>query len=158
VRMARQLQHLLSRFGITSLLRDIDLRGEVVAVNLEISSKSDVLRFIDEIGFFGAKAEQAEAVRSALIPMRTREPFDRLGPILFDRVWDLEEMMPGPVFDIAFQRADNFIANDFVVRAGDSVGVTVAGWPADEVTADGDDSDDGDHADGVPVAATEGHA
>ncbi len=161
VRMARQMQHLLSRFGITSLLRDIDLRGELVAVDLEISSKSDVLRFVDEIGFFGAKAERAEAVRSALTPMRMSEPFDRLGPILFDRVWDLEEMMPAPVFDIAFPRADNFIANDFVVRAGDSVGVSVAGWPADEVTAngdDGDDGDDGDVADGVPVAATEGHA
>ncbi len=152
VRMARQMQHLLSRFGITSLLRDINVPGDRVAVDLEISSKSDVLRFINEIGFFGAKAERAEAVRSALTPVRMSEPFDRLGPILFDRVWELEEMMPAPVFDIAFQRADNFIANDFVVRAGDSLGVSVEDWPADEVTVDGDDSDDGDAADGAPIA------
>lgn len=158
VRMARQMQHLLSRFGISSLLRDIDLREDLVAVDLEISSTRDVLRFIDEIGFFGAKAERAEAVRSALTLMRVSEPFDRLGPILFDRVRDLEEMMPAPVFDIAFQCADNFIANDFVVRAGDSLGISVADWPADEVTVDGNAFGDGDASDGVPIAATESHA
>jgi hypothetical protein len=117
-RMARQVQHLLARFGVVSLLRGVGDGDELEAVVLVMRTKADVVRFIDEIGFFGEKALRAEAVRSALYHVRaTDQLLDRLGPILFDRVVAVEEVEGAAVFGLVFETAHNFIANDFVVQA-----------------------------------------
>ncbi|HET9622917.1 MAG TPA: LAGLIDADG family homing endonuclease, partial [Kofleriaceae bacterium] len=50
IRMARQVQHLLARFGVVSLLRGLGLGDDLDAVDLVIRTKADVVRFIDEIG------------------------------------------------------------------------------------------------------------
>lgn len=117
VRMARHVQHLLSRFGIVCMLRGIERDGDIEAVDLLITTKADVLRFIDDIGFFGDKAARAEQVRAALYHVRMIEPpSDRLGPILFDRVYMVERAERAPVYDLAIAETHNFVANDFIVR------------------------------------------
>ncbi len=117
VRMARQVQHLLTRFGVVSLLRGIERDGEIEAVDLLITTKTDVLRFIDDIGFLGDKAARAEEVRASLYYIRMIEPpCDRLGPILFDRVYMVERTESAPVYDLAIPETHNFVANDFIVR------------------------------------------
>ena len=161
VRMARQLQHLLSRFGVNCLLRGLETAGQLTAVDLEISTKTDVVRFIDEIGFTGSKADRAEHVREAMFHMRMIESIDWLGPIVFDRVWNVEETVMAPAYDLVFERAHNFIANDFVVRAGDGISrAEDSAWPADETTAvcGDDDTDDADECPVVAVVSSEGHA
>lgn len=116
IRMARQVQHLLSRFGVVSLLRGIG-NDDDFAVELVINTKPDVLRFIDDIGFLGDQAARAEEVRASLCHLRMIEPpRDRLGPILFDRVYRVDRIDPAPVYDLAVQGTHNFIAGDFVVR------------------------------------------
>jgi len=122
-RMVRQIQHLLTRFGIVSVIRtrfeEDDLFGTERA-DLLIGGKSDVLRFIDQIGFFGEKAIRAEAIRSSLHGIREmREPetqFDRLGPFLFDRIVSVVPTEVAPVYDLTIDGSHNFIANDFVVH------------------------------------------
>lgn len=117
VRMARQVQHLLARFGVVSLLRGLERDGVLEAVDLSITTKTDVLRFIDDIGFIGDKANRAEAVRAALYHVRMIEPPpDRLGPILFDRVFAVEATACAPVYDLFIDGTRNFVANDFIVR------------------------------------------
>jgi replicative DNA helicase len=116
VRMARQVQHLLARFGVVSLLRGIGSDDDF-SVELLITTKTDVLRFIEDIGFFGDKAARAEEVRASLYHIRMIEPPpDRLGPILFDRVYMVERTESAPVYDLAIPETHNFVANDFVVR------------------------------------------
>lgn len=117
VRMARQVQHLLARFGVVCLLRGLEREGALEAVDLSITTKADVIRFIDDIGFIGDKANRAEAVRAALYHVRMIEPPpDRLGPILFDRVYLVKATESAPAYDLAIAETHNFVANDFIVR------------------------------------------
>lgn len=117
MRMARQVQHLLTRFGVVSLLRGRESEGALEAVELFVVSKADVLRFIDDIGFLGDKAVQAEAIRTSLYDVRTAAPpSNRLGPILFDRVVAVEATANAPVYDLSIEGTHNFVANDFIVH------------------------------------------
>jgi intein/homing endonuclease len=117
IRMVRQVQHLLLRFGIVSLLRIRLLDGELYGAEILISGKNDVLRFIDEIGFTGEKAVKAEAIRAALYNVRAAETqLDRVGPILFDRIKSIEPTTVEPVYDLTIPGTHNFLANDFVVH------------------------------------------
>jgi replicative DNA helicase len=121
LRMARQVQHLLARFGVVALLRGVERverGGELDAVDLAICTKADVVRFIDDVGFLGEKSHRAEVVRAALYHVRATDPsLARLGPILFDRVVAVEPTAAAPVFSLVFETTHNFIANDFVVQA-----------------------------------------
>jgi len=117
MRMARQVQHLLTRFGVASLLRGREHQGALEAVELCIVGKADVLRFIDDIGFIGDKADRAEALRTALYHVRMADPpSNRLGPILFDRVLAVEATVSAPVYDLTVEGSHNFVANDFIVH------------------------------------------
>ncbi len=117
VRMVRQVQHLLSRFGIVSVIRQKYRDGALYGAELLIASKANVLRYLDEIGFLGEKAVKAEAIRSALYQVREAETqLDRLGPILFDRITSIEPTAVEEVFDLTIDDSHNFIANDFVVH------------------------------------------
>jgi replicative DNA helicase len=118
LRMARDVQHLLARFGVMCLLRGLERDGALEAIDLSITTKTDVMRFIDEIGFLGEKATRAEALRAALYHVRMLEPPpDRVGPILFDRVYMVEALEAAPVYDLAIADTHNFVASDFIVRA-----------------------------------------
>jgi replicative DNA helicase len=117
LRMARQVQHLLARFGVVSLLRGFGHESGPEAVDLLITTKADVLRFVDDIGFIGDKADRAEEVRASLYNLRMLEPRpDRLGPILFDQVYMVDRTRYAPVYDLAISETHNFVANDFIVR------------------------------------------
>jgi len=117
VRMARQIQHLLARFGISCLLRGRERDGVLDSVHLSINTKPDVLRYIDEIGFLGKKAVRAESTRTLLHHVRMVDPpLDRLGPILFDEVFAVEPTERAPAYGLVIAGFGNFIANDFVVH------------------------------------------
>jgi len=117
VRMVEQAQHLLARYGIVSLIRERHLNGSLYGAELYIAGKEDVLRFFDQIGFYGEKAVKAEAVRQQLYQVRAAETqLDRIGPILFDRVISIRPSRVAPVFDLTVEGTHNFVANDFVVH------------------------------------------
>lgn len=117
IRMVHQIQHLLARFGIVSIIRNKHLDGELYGAELMICSKANVLRYLDEIGFFGEKAVKAELVRESLYRVREAETqLDRLGPILFDRVMSIEPTEVAPVYDLTIEGSHNFVANDFVIH------------------------------------------
>jgi intein/homing endonuclease len=117
IRMVQQIQHLLARFGIVSIIRNRFLDGELYGAELMISSKANVLRYIDEIGFFGEKVTKAEMVRESFYRVREAETqLDRLGPILFDRVLSIEPTEVAPVYDLTIEGSHNYVANDFVVH------------------------------------------
>jgi len=116
-RLVQQVQHLLSRFGIVSIVGERLRGGEHYGSDLAISSKANVLRFIDEIGFFGGKLAKAEVVRAALYQVRGSETqLDRLGPIVFDRVISVVPTHVDTVYDLTVDGSHNFVANDFVVH------------------------------------------
>ncbi len=115
--MVRQVQHLLLRFGIVSVIRDRHLDGQLYGAELYIASKNDVLRFIDEIGVIGDKAVAAEIVRQALYQVRSAETqLDRQGAVLFDRIRSIEPLAPAPVYDLTIPQTHNFVADDFIVH------------------------------------------
>jgi hypothetical protein len=107
VRMAREVQHLLARFGINCVLRGRERDGVLDSILLTISSKVDALRYLDEIGFLGAKAIKAESTRTLLNHVRMVDPpLDRLGPILFDDVFAVEVTERAPVYDLTIFAID----------------------------------------------------
>jgi intein/homing endonuclease len=117
IQVVRQVQHLLARFGIASVVGDPGRDAGSAAAALWIDRKPDVVRFIDQIGFLGDKAIQAEFIRAALYDIREADaPRDRIGPVLFDRVVSIEETQIAPVYDLTIEGSHNFIANDFVVH------------------------------------------
>ena len=117
VRMVREIQHLLLRFGIVSVMRERRLHGEPYGAEILIASKANVLAYLDQIGFIGEKAVRAEAVRQALYQVRGAETqLDRVGPILFDRVVGIEPTVVEPVYDLTIDESHNFVANDFIVH------------------------------------------
>ena len=117
VRMVREIQHLLLRFGIVSVMRERRLRGEPYGAEILIASKANVLAYLDQIGFIGEKAVRAEAVRQALYQVRGAETqLDRVGPILFDHVVGIEPTVVEPVYDLTTDESHNFVANDFIVH------------------------------------------
>ncbi len=117
IRMVRQVQHLLLRFGIVSLLHNRFIDGELYGAEILVAGKTDVLRFIDQIGFTGEKGVKAESVRAALYNVRAAETqLDKVGPILFDRIRSIEPTTIESVYDLTIPDTHNFIANDFVVH------------------------------------------
>lgn len=116
-RLVLQVQHLLSRFGIVSLIRDRYMDGKIYGAELLIASKCNVLKFIDEIGFIGEKSVKAEVVRTSLYNVRNSgTQLDRAGDVLFDRIIKIEPTTIEPVFDLTIPGYHNFIANDFIVH------------------------------------------
>lgn len=78
--LAREVQHLLLRFGVIAQLRhrQVSCKGERrPAYELVITGKRDVLAFLDEVGAYGKEA-QTESARAALA---TVAPQDDTVPI-----------------------------------------------------------------------------
>ena len=117
IRLVRQVQHLLLRFGIVSVIRDKFIDGELYGAELYIAGKDDVLRFLDDIGVFGEKQVAAEHLRDALYSIRcSGTQLDRHGNILFDRIRSIEPIGIAPVYDLTVPDNHNFVANDFIVH------------------------------------------
>jgi len=117
IRMVRQVQHLLLRFGIVSLMRDRFIDGELYGAELYIAAKEDILRFLDDIGVFGEKQIAAEQLRQGLYSIRAASTqLDRQGNILFDRIKSIVPLGTGRIYDLTIPDTHNFVANDFVVH------------------------------------------
>lgn len=117
IRLVRQVQHLLLRFGIVSVIRDRFIDGELYGAELYIAGKDDILRFLDDIGVFGEKQVAAEQLRQSLYSIRcSGTQLDRHGNILFDRIRSIEPIGVAPVYDLTVPDNHNFVANDFIVH------------------------------------------
>jgi hypothetical protein len=117
IRMVRQVQHLLLRFGIVSLIRDKYIEGELYGAELYVAAKEDILRFIDDIGVYGEKQIAAEQLRQSLYSIRAASTqLDRQGNILFDRIKSIVPTGTKQIYDLTIPDTHNFVANDFVVH------------------------------------------
>ncbi|MBI1374517.1 MAG: AAA family ATPase [Phycisphaera sp.] len=117
IRLVRQVQHLLLRFGIVSVIRDRYIDGKLYGAELYVAAKADILRFIDNIPLVGEKAVRAEQLRRALYNIRAAETqLDRPGAVLFDRIRCIEPLGVEPVYDLEVAGTHNFVANDFIVH------------------------------------------
>jgi len=128
-RLVKQVQHLLLRFGIISILREKEVNGETY-YELAIHSRDDLLRFIDEIGIFGEKDNRLRALRRRLFQLPfTREhmqtQLERHGSILLDRITDIEKEGENQVYDLTVDELHNFVANDVIVHNT----TAAATWP-----------------------------
>lgn len=134
--LIQQVRHLLARFGIVATSRDkFDDEGKLYGRELVIGSRANIIRFIDEIGFFGEKGEKAEALREKLLLRTSRSQAGdetqlwRHGPYLFDRIASIEPTVVEPTFDIEIAGTHNFVANDFVVHNSTTAITTLRDWP-----------------------------
>jgi hypothetical protein len=117
IRLVRQVQHLLLRFGIISVIRDRLIEDELYGAELYVAGKDDILRFLDEIGVYGEKQVAAEQLRQSLYSIRcSGTQLDRHGNILFDRIRSIEPTEIAPVYDLTVPGTHNFVASDFVVH------------------------------------------
>jgi replicative DNA helicase len=85
-RLARQVQHLLLRFGVVAALRrrKVHYRGEVrYAWQLEITEASAIAAFLDDIGAFG-KERAIRRARAALRGRRRNPNRDVLPPAVWE--------------------------------------------------------------------------
>lgn len=120
--MMQQIRHLLARFGVVCTMRDKFFRGELYGAELMISSRANVVRFVDEIGLYGEKGLKADRLRAELAasPASARTGDEtqiwRHGPYIFDRITSIETTTIEPTYDITIDGTHNFIANDFVVH------------------------------------------
>lgn len=130
--MMQQIRHLLARFGIVCVMRDRFLDGALYGAELTISSRANVIRFVDEIGMFGEKGEKALRLRQELAAepcVADETQLWRHGPYLFDRVKSVEATVVEATYDIEIADTHNFVANDFVVHNSATTTTTLKDFP-----------------------------
>jgi replicative DNA helicase len=108
--LIHDVQHLLLRFGIIARIRarSVDYNGaRRLSWELEITSASDIRRFCDRIGIFGA---EASAVQGEELDFWSRS----------DIYWDeIVSISPGGeerVYDLTVPEDHNFVANDIFLH------------------------------------------
>jgi len=86
-KMIRQVQNLLLRFGVLSKLRDriMKLNGKEFKSFELVLNAENVLRFIDEIGFFGNKEERMPKAKEHAISVERNPNVDTIPK----EVWDM---------------------------------------------------------------------
>ncbi len=92
-RLARDMQHLLLRFGIIAKLRyrTVPYRGtRRTAYELRIVRQEDIARFVDEIGIFG---KERAAMKALSVSSRKRRKVNR--DVIPAEVWSLIERKKG---------------------------------------------------------------
>jgi replicative DNA helicase len=116
---ARDMQHLLLRFGVVAKLRtrSIGYRGaRRTAYELRIVRQEDIARFVNEIGIFG-KQDHAEAL---LISERLLGDAELANLATSDVYWDrierIEYVGERQVYDLTVPEHHNFVAEDIVVH------------------------------------------
>jgi replicative DNA helicase len=108
-RLARQVAHLLLRFGVVARVRRRG-RGHKGAWSLLVTRALSIRVFCDEIGMFGQ--EQAIARARAAVGRR-REP---ARDICWDQIVAIESTGVKQVYDLTIPGTHNFIANDVCVH------------------------------------------
>jgi replicative DNA helicase len=121
-RLARDMQHLLLRFGIVAKLRyrSVPYCGtRRTAYELRIVRQEDIARFVREIGIFGKERAAAKALR---ISLRKRPNADEelanlaTSDIYWDRIESIEHVGERQVYDLTVPEHHNFVAEDIVVH------------------------------------------
>jgi replicative DNA helicase len=105
-RLARQIQHLLLRFGVISSVRYIG------TWQVEITGPVSLRTFAAEIGIFG---EEDALTRIASTLRVDQEKFTR-GEVYWDEVVSIEPVGSKQVYDLTIPETHNFVANDVCVH------------------------------------------
>lgn len=113
-RVARQLSHLLLRFGVVSRVKKgwiPDLDGGAFGWQMEISAPSALRTLIEEIGAF--RGTHFAATVADLDP---REDPPTTGDVLWDRIASIASAGDQQVYDLTIPATHNFVANDVCVH------------------------------------------
>ncbi|OAB59182.1 replicative DNA helicase [Phormidium willei BDU 130791] len=127
--LARQIQHLLVRFGIIAALKHRQVRYKDErrpAWQLDITHVQSIRRFIDEIGIF-SKEEAIERVRQSLATRREQSKLAIAldnpdlqhladSDVYWDEITAIEELGEAQVYDLTIPETHNFVANDICVH------------------------------------------
>ncbi|WP_017325249.1 replicative DNA helicase [Synechococcus sp. PCC 7336] len=120
-RLARQLQHLLLRFGVIARLQQCwgnDRGDRRPTWQLEITEAQSIRTFADRIGIFGQEAALDE-VRQALSERHRQTHQDLLATndeIYWDEIVSIEATGYKQVYDLTIPDTHNFVANDICVH------------------------------------------
>ncbi|MBI4280196.1 MAG: replicative DNA helicase [Armatimonadetes bacterium] len=109
-RRARQIQHLLLRFGIAARVYPVEAGASAVHEVL-IEGPADVRAFVEEIGMLGWESRIAEA-KAALAHAPPAPAVD----ICWDRIEAIEPLGEHQVYDLTVPGLHNFVAADVLVH------------------------------------------
>jgi replicative DNA helicase len=113
-RMARQVQHLLLRFGIIAALRrrSMKYRDERrESWQIDITDARAIELFSAEIGMFGKEEQLSRAVAA----VRTRRQMVE-SEVYWDEIVSIESIGMKQVYDLTIPETHNFVANDVCVH------------------------------------------
>jgi len=85
-RLARDVAALLLRFAIVARIRQVHQKRGLPVWTVDVSGAEQQMRFIDEIGVFGPRVEQAERLRQALKGKISNTNIDTLPTEIFETV------------------------------------------------------------------------
>jgi replicative DNA helicase len=88
-RMLHDISLLLLRFGISSRLRTVTPRDHRAQYTLDVSGREDQLRFLREIGAFGARAKACADLRSVLEQVKGNPNVDTVPKEVWSRVREI---------------------------------------------------------------------
>jgi len=127
-RLARQIQHLLLRFGIIAALKKRSVKYNNTrrpAWKLDITDAISIKKFIAEIGIFGKEAALAKVTAAIsqkryqtnrdLIPIEIWEQLAN-SDVYWDEIISIESVGNKQVYDLTIPKTHNFIANDICVH------------------------------------------
>jgi replicative DNA helicase len=124
-KLARQVQHLLLRFGIVAALENRAVRYRDTrrsAWQLDITDARSIGIFLDEIGIHGQE-EALEKVRTALVGRRYQTNRDWVpvaqlaeSDVYWDEIVAIEPLGYRQVYDLTIPETHNFVANDVCVH------------------------------------------
>jgi replicative DNA helicase len=111
-KLARQLQHLLLRFGIIAILENKNIqenRDNIPVWQLDISESYSVINLINKIGLFGNKET---------IDYQENKSFQELAnsSVYWDEIVSIEYVGEQQVYDLTIPNTHNFVANDICVH------------------------------------------
>jgi replicative DNA helicase len=116
-KLARQVQHLLLRFGIIAALKKQFVKCKHTyreAWQLEITDAQSIKNFILEIGIF-SKEEALAQVESVLVNNVLLQQL-ATSDIYWDEIVSIESVGHKQVYDLTIPETHNFVANDICVH------------------------------------------
>ncbi len=139
-RLAKQIQHLLLRFGIIAALKAQSIpQNHRIAWQLAITDPRSIQTFIGEVGISGREAalqkvsqaiHQSDQLSQDLVSLAVGQcslqssktaVLDRplsveLGEVYWDEIISIEPLGPQQVYDLTIPETHNFVANDICVH------------------------------------------
>lgn len=111
-RIARQIQHLLLRFGVISSVnrkvRFIERRKQ--SFQLDIMEPKAINKFVTKIGIFGV-----EELKAPYCEISDADP-DSVSDIYWDEIVSIDSMGLKQVYDLTIPETHNFVSNDVCVH------------------------------------------